>query len=318
MNSSSRPSEILSPIPLIQENISSSNEFPDPFHLAKKTSPIEKISNNSNDDDSNTLIHNDRSIYLITTPSISLTSSANKMRSDLADQSSISRRNESPYSTNTAPCAQRSLFPNQYIDENNTRNDSFTNNEKELEEEREKREEEESEALARQLMAEEAMQSYNLSSNFLRDHATEYSEEDLVALQMAVAEEDPDASDVDEEEEVEEGMASTELSYETLLRLGDRIGDVKTERWLMKSKKEIEKLPTRKFNKENIKNLDENDSKVKCLVCQYHFDDGENVRILPCAHYFHKGCVDQWLSSKDFCPYCRQIITDDKRCEMGK
>jgi hypothetical protein len=79
----------------------------------------------------------------------------------------------------------------------------------ETDEQRTHREMEESEALARQLMAEEAMASYNMSANFLRDNADQFSAEDLAALQAAMAEEDPEASD--EEYEADE---SREMSYD--------------------------------------------------------------------------------------------------------
>jgi len=103
----------------------------------------------------------------------------------------------------------------------------------ETEEDRKRREEEESEALARQLMAEEAMASYAQSSNYLREHANDYSEEDLRALEALMAEEDPMNEEVDDLDD-EDDDDSQELSYESLLRLGERIGDVKSERWALK------------------------------------------------------------------------------------
>lgn len=171
----------------------------------------------------------------------------------------------------------------------------------ESDEERRLREEAESEALARQLMAEEAMASYNQSTAYLQDNADQYSEEDLAALRAIM----------NEEEAAEEAnaMNDSDMSYETLLHLGERIGDVKTERWAMKAKAEISKLPSLKFCKDSMaKGKDENDCGVKCLICQFPYEESENVRKLPCGHYFHDECVDQWLAAKDFCPYCRTCI----------
>ncbi len=155
-------------------------------------------------------------------------------------------------------------------------------------------------------MAEEAMASYAESSNFLRSHANEYSEEDLRALEALMAEEDPM---VDEAEEIGDDNGSLELSYDALLQLGERIGDVKSERWALKAKEEIAKLETIPFNCQMTTNKDENDSCVKCLICQFHYQEGERLRVLPCKHRFHNDCVDQWLMTKDHCPYCRQCIT---------
>ena len=75
-----------------------------------------------------------------------------------------------------------------------------------------------------------------------------------------------------------------------------------------KAKKEIAKLEALKFCKTMAEGKDENDSCAKCLVCQFQFEEEETIRVLPCRHYFHDECVDQWLMAKDCCPYCRQCI----------
>ena len=181
----------------------------------------------------------------------------------------------------------------------------------ELEEGRQQREEEESEALARQLMAEEAVASYNVSSDFLRINAHQFSQEDLAALEAAMVEEDPYAENHSDDEHLEH--ISEELTYDELLRLGDRIGDVKQERWTLEAKAHIENLPLLSYSLKMAKGKDENDSSMKCLVCQCSYEEGETLRCLPCKHYFHSKCVDQWLSSKEFCPYCRQSIVDVNR-----
>ena len=151
--------------------------------------------------------------------------------------------------------------------------------------------------------------SYHESSNYLLENQDQFSEEDLAALRAIMQEENPtldlDAVGSTEEEEEE---VSEELSYDALLRLGERIGDVKTERWKLKSKKEIEKLPQITYSPRMGHGKCENDSDVKCLVCQFQYEGGDTVRKLPCNHYFHSECVDQWLSEKDHCPYCRQCI----------
>lgn len=47
----------------------------------------------------------------------------------------------------------------------------------------------------------------------------------------------------------------------------------------------------------------------QCAVCLYDFEEGEMVRQLNCKHKFHKGCVDEWLTSKSSCPLCRYVIS---------
>ena len=175
--------------------------------------------------------------------------------------------------------------------------------------ERRRLEEEESIALARQIMAEEALTSYAMSSNFLRDNADQYSDMDLAALEAAMAEEDPLAQ-VDDDAEGEEEDA--ELSYDAMLRLGERIGNVKEERWAIVSSTHIEKLPTFKFSPSMAEGKEENHTERKCQVCQCEYEAEEDLRRLPCGHCFHTDCVDIWLATKDSCPFCRKCILQDE------
>jgi hypothetical protein len=51
--------------------------------------------------------------------------------------------------------------------------------------------------------------------------------------------------------------------------------------------------------------LDE--SYVVCAICMSEFAPGDTLRVLPCLHRFHKGCVDQWLcEARAACPICRE------------
>lgn len=46
-----------------------------------------------------------------------------------------------------------------------------------------------------------------------------------------------------------------------------------------------------------------------CPICILDFEDGDDLRILPCEgkHKFHVDCVDQWLLElSSSCPLCRQ------------
>lgn len=90
----------------------------------------------------------------------------------------------------------------------------------------------------------------------------------------------------------------------------------------------IRKLATRKFTvqrtdgneneneneTEETKNEDEdedNDSQEapSCAICMQDYKEGDELRILPCKHEFHTGCVDKWLPMKKICPLCRHDIT---------
>lgn len=185
----------------------------------------------------------------------------------------------------------------------------------ETEEERRKRETDESEALARQLMAEEAMASYALSTEYLRANSDQFSSEDLAALQAAMAEEDPENNleevDGDDDDFDGDDSDSGEFSYDALLRLGERIGDVKGERWALVAREKISELATVVWTPSMAEGKEENHTAVKCQVCQFPYDDGDELRALPCEHYFHKECIDSWLETKDTCALCRKSIVPD-------
>lgn len=57
----------------------------------------------------------------------------------------------------------------------------------------------------------------------------------------------------------------------------------------------------------------EEDDQATCMVCLMEFEDKEEVRKLPCGHFFHKGCIDEWLSRSCECPICKHNIDRDIR-----
>ena len=34
---------------------------------------------------------------------------------------------------------------------------------------------------------------------------------------------------------------------------------------------------------------------TQCKICLEDFDDGDDLRTLPCCHRYHKLCIDNWL-----------------------
>eukprot|EP01026_Neomeris_dumetosa_P013231 TRINITY_DN1461_c0_g1_i3.p1 TRINITY_DN1461_c0_g1~~TRINITY_DN1461_c0_g1_i3.p1 ORF type:complete len:335 (-),score=41.16 TRINITY_DN1461_c0_g1_i3:924-1829(-) len=42
----------------------------------------------------------------------------------------------------------------------------------------------------------------------------------------------------------------------------------------------------------------------RCAICLEDFATGDVLRQMPCAHCFHKKCLDQWLEHKAVCPNC--------------
>lgn len=52
---------------------------------------------------------------------------------------------------------------------------------------------------------------------------------------------------------------------------------------------------------------------TSCAICLCDYEDLEELRHLPCDHYFHKDCVDEWLKLKRTCPMCKFDISQIRR-----
>ena len=186
--------------------------------------------------------------------------------------------------------------------------------EEETEEQRRIREEEESIELARMMMAEEAALVYHNQLQILRENPEHFSEEDLAVFQAL---EEQDRLEEERERAAElEVDDDAELSYDALLNLGERIGDVRTERWALVAQQHIDRLPLETYDASSSaadeRVVADNDSEVKCLVCQHEYQHQEQLRRLPCGHVFHAECVDEWLQTHDNCLYCRKTIVAGK------
>mmetsp|Transcript_16878 Transcript_16878/g.39421 ORF Transcript_16878/g.39421 Transcript_16878/m.39421 type:complete len:287 (-) Transcript_16878:92-952(-) len=42
-----------------------------------------------------------------------------------------------------------------------------------------------------------------------------------------------------------------------------------------------------------------------CSICLCKLWPGQGIRVLPCGHYFHAGCIDKWFDVRCDCPLCR-------------
>jgi len=68
---------------------------------------------------------------------------------------------------------------------------------------------------------------------------------------------------------------------------------------------------------------DDEDHNQACIICLETFKDGDILRVLPCNHLFHMGCIDHWLLGTysydecftTGCPTCKKKpIEGNKRC----
>ncbi|KAJ8541916.1 hypothetical protein K7X08_016782 [Anisodus acutangulus] len=44
---------------------------------------------------------------------------------------------------------------------------------------------------------------------------------------------------------------------------------------------------------------------AECCICLFSYEDGIELRELPCRHHFHAACIDKWLYINATCPLCK-------------
>ncbi|KAF3773221.1 E3 ubiquitin-protein ligase [Nymphaea thermarum] len=60
-----------------------------------------------------------------------------------------------------------------------------------------------------------------------------------------------------------------------------------------------------------------------CCICLAKYVNNDELRELPCAHFFHVECVDKWLKINALCPLCKHEVgissssTDDLNLEAN-
>mmetsp|Transcript_12298 Transcript_12298/g.18633 ORF Transcript_12298/g.18633 Transcript_12298/m.18633 type:complete len:237 (+) Transcript_12298:70-780(+) len=171
------------------------------------------------------------------------------------------------------------------------------------------REIEESERLAFQLMEEESMRAYQMQVEYMTANPDLFSQEEMQALNLVLSEQGNNDQD---EEEVDEDLNSSDASnwtYEQLLEIGQAVGDVKTERWRLRSQQVIDSIPAVQYdditkNSEQYRSLD-----LSCPVCMDDYASDDKINVLPCGHYFHGACCEGWLQDNNSCPMCKKKIT---------
>ena len=58
---------------------------------------------------------------------------------------------------------------------------------------------------------------------------------------------------------------------------------------------------------------------LECVVCSENFHIEEYVKKMPCKHWFHSSCLEQWLVRTNTCPLCRtELPTLDAHYEAKK
>eukprot|EP00249_Psilotum_nudum_P023739 c28966_g2_i2 orf=867-3347(+) len=94
-----------------------------------------------------------------------------------------------------------------------------------------------------------------------------------------------------------------DMSYEELLALGERIGNVSTglsEDAIGKCLKRSQYVSLNTYI-----NYPPQEIEVKCSVCQEEFEENAELGILECGHSHHVACIKHWLLQKNLCPICK-------------
>ncbi|XP_061696632.1 E3 ubiquitin-protein ligase RLIM [Syngnathoides biaculeatus] len=88
-------------------------------------------------------------------------------------------------------------------------------------------------------------------------------------------------------------------NYEALLEFEERQGAVAPKKL---THAHVLRFPVKRFQAGG--------GATACQICFCDYDDGESLRMLPCFHDYHVGCIDRWLREKTTCPICRVNLAD--------
>ncbi|KAG7020582.1 putative E3 ubiquitin-protein ligase RHG1A, partial [Cucurbita argyrosperma subsp. argyrosperma] len=88
------------------------------------------------------------------------------------------------------------------------------------------------------------------------------------------------------------------MSYEELLALEERIGNVNTGL-------SEETIVARLKRTKHVNAPEPQVEEEPCCVCQEEYKEGEDIGMLDCGHKFHTQCIKQWLMQKNICPICK-------------
>ena len=73
------------------------------------------------------------------------------------------------------------------------------------------------------------------------------------------------------------------------------------------SNEDFDKLEEITITDINIKDYKDKD----CNICLEQYELNNNIKILPCKHFFHKNCIKEWLCNEKInCPICRKDIRE--------
>ena len=81
---------------------------------------------------------------------------------------------------------------------------------------------------------------------------------------------------------------------------------------------DLRSLPTIRYKRGLAGGRAAGEEDTACIICMMEFEEGEELRLLYCRHFYHQGCVDQWLMRNATCPQCRASVDKEKGEQMVK
>ncbi|KAF5207615.1 E3 ubiquitin-protein ligase mbr2 [Thalictrum thalictroides] len=93
------------------------------------------------------------------------------------------------------------------------------------------------------------------------------------------------------------------MSYEELLALEERIGNVSTG---------LSEDTMSKCLRERVHYPSDHIEESTCVICLEEYKSKDVVATLAnCSHDYHTGCIKKWLSMKKVCPICKAPVLED-------
>ncbi|XP_020090575.1 E3 ubiquitin-protein ligase RLIM-like [Ananas comosus] len=71
----------------------------------------------------------------------------------------------------------------------------------------------------------------------------------------------------------------------------------------------VNSLPAKSYKKLDAAGI--SDDIEQCYICLSEYEDGDQIRVLPCHHEYHMPCIDKWLKEiHRVCPLCRGDVCE--------
>ncbi|KAH7658413.1 Zinc finger RING/FYVE/PHD-type protein [Dioscorea alata] len=97
------------------------------------------------------------------------------------------------------------------------------------------------------------------------------------------------------------------MTYEELLELGDKIGNVNTGLREEEIFRNLRKIKPSILDASPL--CISTEAEWKCSICQEEYEGDDEIGKLECGHSYHIYCIKQWLLQKNACPVCKTAVT---------